>query len=756
MDKWKNHKLIYILVLTTAMLLALTSIALADNLIPDGDYATPVAPNDLVLGDICSGANKSGNVLFAIKRVGGGQVFADNATVTVSVDTLPTNVTASMTDNQIILPNNWVSQSNGTLSSDTASSQVTVNTTGLALGSYNRTVKYNADGNQDGGGTASRPGNLAVTWTVKTCAPANTPPSVSVTGVTNGVSYEFGSVPAAGCSVIDAEDGQPSVAPTLSAISGPLAGYGLSEQTATCSYTDSGGLTATASATYSIVDTTAPIITFVSRTPGANSFGWNNSSVKVEWSCSDSVGVVAATVSQTVTTKGASQSSTGTCTDLAGNTASDTQAGINIDKTAPGILFVSRTPANGNGWNNNDVTVNWSCSDSGSGVVSSTDNQTVSTEGANQSAIGTCTDKAGNTASDTQTGINIDKTAPTATATASPGPNGNGWNNTSVTVSFSGDDGSGSGIDFCSAPVTLSSDGAGQSASGTCTDKAGNVSAVATKSGINIDKTAPTATASASPGPNANGWNNTSVTVSFSGDDGTGSGIDFCSTAVVLSDEGAGQSASGTCTDKAGNVSATATKSGINIDKTPPTLTWSKDDPADGGVYYFFFVPTKPSCTADDVLSGPDSCTVNGWSDAIGSHTMTATAYDLAGNSKDETRSYTVSAWTLKGFFPPVDMDGVVNVVKGGSTVPLKFKIFAGTTELTDIGYILSFTYTSNYCGSNSVEDNIETLATGGTVLRYTDGQFIFNWKTPKIIGCFKVTLTTLDGSKLEAYFRLK
>ena len=41
---------------------------------------------------------------------------------------------------------------------------------------------------------------------------------------------------------------------------------------------------------------------------------------------------------------------------MPGNTASDTQSGINIDKTAPVIAFVSRTPANSNGWNNGDVT----------------------------------------------------------------------------------------------------------------------------------------------------------------------------------------------------------------------------------------------------------------------------------------------------------------------------------------------------------------------------------------------------------------
>ena len=250
----------------------------------------------------------------------------------------------------------------------------------------------------------------------------NTPPQLSITGVTGGASYEVGSVPAGTCEATDAEDGNSSFAATLSAVTGPLAAYGLGEQTASCSYTDAGALTASASVTYGIVDTTAPVST-----------------------------------------------------------------------------FVDRTPANGNGWNNGDVTVTWTCSDSGSGVVAATVSQTVSAEGEDQSATGTCEDYAGNTASDTQSGINIDLTAPVASASASPAAAANGWNDTDVTVSFSGTD-SLSGIASCSADVVLSNEGAGQSASGTCTDKAGNVSAAATASGINIDKTPASLASSPSDG----------------------------------------------------------------------------------------------------------------------------------------------------------------------------------------------------------------------------------------------------------------
>jgi hypothetical protein len=61
--------------------------------------------------------------------------------------------------------------------------------------------------------------------------------------------------------------------------------------------------------------------------------------------------------------------------------------------------------------------VTWSCSDTLSGPASATVTQTKSSEGANQSATGTCHDNAGNSASDTQTGINIDLTDPTVSVT---------------------------------------------------------------------------------------------------------------------------------------------------------------------------------------------------------------------------------------------------------------------------------------------------------------------------------------------------
>ena len=194
-------------------------------------------------------------------------------------------------------------------------------------------------------------------------------------------------------------------------------------------------------------------------------------------------------------------------------------------------------------------------------------------------------------------------------------------------------------------------------------------------------------------------------------------------------------------------------------DTTPPTITWIGDI-VNGDSFYFNFVPSEPICAASDDLSGVDgACSITGFATTTGGHTLLATARDKAGNQAIEVRTYTVLPWTLKGFYQPVDMYGIYNLVKGGSTVPLKFEIFAGPTELTDISYVRSLTYAQTSCDANATTDEIETTATGDTNLRYdmTAGQFIYNWKTPKTTGkCYRVTLTTIDNSTLVAYFKLK
>jgi hypothetical protein len=149
---------------------------------------------------------------------------------------------------------------------------------------------------------------------------------------------------------------------------------------------------------------------------------------------------------------------------------------------------------------------------------------------------------------------------------------------------------------------------------------------------------------------------------------------------------------------------------------------------------------------------------------AVGSYTVRGTINDLnyQGFSEDKL---VISAWTLAGFYQPVDMSPSApstimwNSVKGGSTVPLKFKVFAGSVELKDTSAIKSLNAISGACSGGMDVPIDELSATGGTSLRYdtTGGQFIFNWQTPKKAGtCYIVTMTTQDGSSLSAYFRSK
>ena len=151
-------------------------------------------------------------------------------------------------------------------------------------------------------------------------------------------------------------------------------------------------------------------------------------------------------------------------------------ADLPSDTTAPTITAMAQPAANANGWNNTDVTVSFTCEDEpgGSGVGSVDGPTTLTAEGAGQSVTGTCTDNAGNPASATASGINIDKTAPVVLYT---GNSGTYSADQTVTIGCTaGDALSGIASSTCanvSAPA--SSFGPGQhTLSASATDRAGN------------------------------------------------------------------------------------------------------------------------------------------------------------------------------------------------------------------------------------------------------------------------------------------
>ena len=375
------------------------------------------------------------------------------------------------------------------------------------------------------------------------------------------------------------------------------------------------------------IDLTAPTI---SGAPVeiANGAGWYAQPVTVRYTCTDALsGIATCPGDVVVSSEGAGQSSSGTASDVAGNSSSATVGGINIDRTAPTIEGSRSPAANGSGWNNGAVTVSFSCSDGLSGVQSCAPSQTLAGEGAGQSATGSATDVAGNSSSATVGGINIDLTAPTISGAPVESANGAGWYAQSVTVHFSCTDAL-SGVAACPGDAVVSSEGAGQSSSGTASDVAGNSSS-ATVGGINIDRTAPTIEGSRSPAANGNGWNNGAVTVSFSCSDGL-SGVQSCAPSQTLAGEGAGQSATGSATDVAGN-SSSATVGGINIDRTAPAISGAAFPPANFAGWNNGPVTVSFSCS--DALSGVDSCTPDVVFTGEGHFVATGAAVDRAGNA---------------------------------------------------------------------------------------------------------------------------
>jgi hypothetical protein len=134
--------------------------------------------------------------------------------------------------------------------------------------------------------------------------------------------------------------------------------------------------------------------------------------------------------------------------------------------------------------------------DPGSGVAagSVTSDQVISTETSSTGLVvnGSAKDMAGNTGTDSVT-VKLDNTKPTIGGAVVTGTMGkNGWYVSPVKVHFTCADAL-SGLASCQDEVTLSNNGAAQSATGTAKDYADNVG-TGSVSGISIDNENPTIT----------------------------------------------------------------------------------------------------------------------------------------------------------------------------------------------------------------------------------------------------------------------
>ncbi|MBA3689710.1 MAG: hypothetical protein H0W81_12935, partial [Chloroflexi bacterium] len=208
-------------------------------------------------------------------------------------------------------------------------------------------------------------------------------------------------------------------------------------------------------------------------------------------------------------------------------------AEFGIDNTAPTIPTHTITPSStaATYWYNIGTgapSVAFTCADALSGLASCLLAPTPAAfaNGSNQSKTVTAVDNAGNTTSFTWSGISVDMNAPTVTSSVSPtaalqppAAAANWWNvaTGAPTAHFSCADVGSSGLSTCSPDVTFLADGAGQSATGTAVDVAGN--SASTTVTVNVDRTRPSSSISTFSGSAAG------VSASGSASDSGGSGL---------------------------------------------------------------------------------------------------------------------------------------------------------------------------------------------------------------------------------------
>jgi hypothetical protein len=153
-----------------------------------------------------------------------------------------------------------------------------------------------------------------------------------------------------------------------------------------------------------------------------------------------------------------------------------------------------------------------------------------------------------------------------------------------------------------------------------------------------------------------------------------------------------------------------------------------------------------------DADSGPVSPTVTvavPTSGLVGLRTVDVAASDNAGNSASGSCEYELG-YQFTGFSSPIDNLPKLNSSKAGQAIPVKWRITdANGVGISDPASFRSVTSTGGVNCSTSSVDAIEDY-TGNSGLQYLgNGNWQFNWKTPKSYAgqCRRMKLNLADGT---------
>ena len=563
----------------------------------------------------------------------------------------------------------------------------------------------------------------------------------------------------------DTED-NPDPTPSCSPVSGSLFPLGTTQ--VNCSVTDSGSLTTTGSFDVTVVDATAPALNVPSDVT-AEATGPSGAVVSYTASASDLVdGAVDISCSPASGSTFALGTTHVSCsaTDAAENTA---LGGFDVtveDTTPPALSLPSDVTVEATGPSGAVVSYTASASDLVDGAV----DISCSPASGSTFALGTTTvecsasDVAGNSASG---GFDVtveDTTAPALNVPSDVTVEATGPSGAVVSYTASASDLVDGAVDPSCSPVSGSTFALGTThVSCSATDAAENTAL----GGFDVtveDTTPPALSLPSDVTVEATGPSGAAVSYTASASDLVDGAVDISCSPASGSTFALGTTTVQCSATDAHSNNATGSFSVTVEDTTAPSLNLPANitTPATSMSGALLTYPASASDLVDG--SVPVSCSpASGSMFAPGPTTVTCSATDAASNTA--TGSFTVTVkFSASGFYQPVDMtpatsSAVWNTVKNGSTVPLKFEVFAGSSELTDIAVVNQpLRATGVTCGGGTADD-IELIATGGTSLRYdtSGGQFIYNWQTPRRVGaCYLVTVSMIDGSSLSAYFKLR
>jgi PKD repeat protein len=337
----------------------------------------------------------------------------------------------------------------------------------------------------------------------------------------------------------------------------------------------------------------------------------------------------------------------------------------------------------------------------------------------------------------------------------------NGWYVSDVTVSWSVVDNESAITTQSGCTITsITTDTAGTTLSCSAASAGGTSSQAVT---INRDATAPTIACGAADAL----WHSSDVSIPCSASDGP-SGLANAADAsfTLVTNVPAGTETASAATDSrsvadaAGNAAMAGPIGGNQVDKQAPSISIT----APTNTTYTLNQAVAAAYACADSGSGVASCVGTAPSGSpintapVGAKTFTVNAADNAGNAASVSVAYTI-IYNFSGFFQPVDNLPVLNAVKAGIALPVKFSL-AGNQGLT----ILAAGYPTSRqiaCDSAAPIDDIEqTVTAGGSSLAYdaTSDQYVYVWKTdPTWAGsCRQLIVRLADGTDHRANFKFK